>query len=68
MLCGFVGVMVRDVMMGFRHPRQFGFGRVRQRESAQEYADQQRGQNSLHIPSFSGDSVGKEYFIPESGK
>ena len=52
MFRGFVGMMARHVMMGFTHRRQLGLRRVRQCESAQEYADQQQGENSLHIPSF----------------
>jgi len=66
MFRGFVGTMVRDVMMGFSNPRQFGLRRVRQCKSAQEYADQQQGENFLHAPSFPGSPVGKGYFIPES--
>jgi hypothetical protein len=68
MFGGFVGMMVGDVMMGFSHSRQFGLRRDCQCEGVQEHADQQHGENSLHIPSFSGDPVGKDYFIPEPGK
>ena len=67
MFGGFVGMMVRDVMMGFTHQRELCLGRVRQCAGAQEYTDQQQGENSGHIPSFPR-RLGKDYFIPESRK
>ena len=68
MFGGFVGMMVRDVMMGFTHQRELGLCRVRERESAQEHADQQQAENSWHITSFPRGPSGKDHFIPESRK